>query len=171
MNAVQIYEGFIAFEERAAELYLELSIRFADEPRLRWFWIDMAMEEKQHAGMLHHCWVSNVFADELPDDRQVRKLEKIYSELETRVASPHLTLNDAFDVAIRLESSEINDIFRKLTDPIQDPTYVLRKKMELTVAGQFDKLYAAARHFKASPDIQTRLGRLVQSNGAPHEGV
>ena len=171
MNAINVYEGFIRFEERSAELYLELSVRFADIPELRWFWIEMAMEEKQHAGMLHHCRISNVFADALPDGRQVQRLENIYSELEARIDSPKLTLDDAFDIAIRMESSEINDVYRQLTDPIQGPAYVLRKKMELSVEGHFDKLFAAAKRFEASKEIQTRLARLAQAHSSPHKGL
>jgi len=66
MNASKIYDGFIRFEERSASLYMELSVRFFDNPELRWFWIEMAMEEKQHAGMLQHCREAGVFASELP---------------------------------------------------------------------------------------------------------
>jgi hypothetical protein len=48
-------------------------------------------------------------------------------ELELRIASPGLTLDDAFAIAIRLESSEINDVYNTLTAPIQGSAYVLRK--------------------------------------------
>src|SRR5215475_5452919 len=115
MNATSVYEGFIGFEERSAELYLELSIHFADNSPLRWFWIEMAMEEKQHAGMLQHCWEAGVFAGELPGDAQVQRLNKLYRELELRIASSELTLDDVFAIAIRLESSEINDVYSQLT--------------------------------------------------------
>jgi len=169
MDAITVYERFIGFEERSASLYLELSIRFADNPDLRWFWVEMAMEEKQHAGMLQHCCEAGVLAGELPDDRQVRRLERVFHQLEQRVGVPDLTLDDAFDVAIGLESSEINDVYSRLTAPIQGPAHVMRRKIELSVVGHFARLHDAARRFGTSAEVQSRLGRLVSSNGAPHE--
>lgn len=75
MNATEVYEGFVRFEERSAELYLDLSVRFADTLEVRWFWVEMAMEEKQHAGMLQHCREAGVFANELPGEDQITKLD------------------------------------------------------------------------------------------------
>ena len=163
MNPAQIYDGFIQFEERSADVYLELSVRFMEDPSLRWFWVDMAMEEKQHAGMLQHCREAGVVAKNLPDEDQIGRIDNLYSKLETEIAAPDLTLDDAFDIAIRLESSEINDIYSKLTGPIDGPDHVLRKKMELSVDSHFEKLYAAARGFGASVTIQARLARLLAS--------
>lgn len=169
MNATKIYEGFIGFEERSAELYLELSVRFVDNPALRWFWVEMAMEEKQHAGMLQHCREAGVFSGELPDQKQIERLDSLYRHLEARIAAPDLTLDDAFDAAIRLESSEINDVYSKLTAPIEGPAHVMRKKMELSVASHFEKLYDAAQTFGASAETQARLARLLSSGRSPHE--
>lgn len=171
MDAMTVYEGFIGFEERSANLYLELSVRFADNPALRWFWVEMAMEEKQHAGMLQHCREAGVFAGELPGDGEVRRLEHVFHQLEQRIAVPELTLDDAFDVAIRLESSEINDVYSKLTAPIQGPAHVMRRKMELSLEGHFERLHQAALRFETSADIRSRLSRLVASSNAPHERV
>jgi hypothetical protein len=165
---MQIYEGFIQFEERSASLYLDLSVRFHDQDALRWFWIEMAMEEKQHAGMLQHCREAGVFAEDLPDEGQIQRLNEVFRRLEEEIAKPELQADNAFDVAIRLESSEINDVYSKLTAPIDGPDYVMRKKIELSVQGHFEKLYEAARKFGASPQIQARLAKLLASTRSPH---
>jgi rubrerythrin len=170
MKATTIYDGFIRFEERSAALYLELSVGFFNHPELRWFWIEMAMEEKQHAGMLQHCREAGVFAVELPEKGQIQRLNRIFRQLETRLARPELTVDDAFDMAIELESSEINDVYSKLTAPIQGPAHVMRKKMELSVAGHFEKLQEAASKFNASPSIQARLSGLLSHSG-PKPGL
>ena len=166
MKATTIYDGFIRFEERSAALYLELSVRFFNQPELSWFWVEMAMEEKQHAGMLQHCREAGVFAAELPDKDQILRLNRIFQELETRLARPGLAVADAFDMAIELESSEINDVYSKLTAPIQGPAHVMRKKMELTLAGHFEKLHEAASRFNASPAIQARVSGLLSHSGS-----
>ena len=169
MEAAQVYEGFIHFEERSAQLYLELSVRFADNPALRWFWVEMAMEEKQHAGMLQHCREAGVYAGALPDKGQVERLDSLFTQIEKRILAPDLALDEAFDAAARLESSEINDVYNRLTAPIEGPAHIVRKKMELSVAGHFEKLRDAARRFGASAAIQSRLDKLLSSGNSPHK--
>lgn len=166
MNASRIYDGFIQFEERSAALYLELSVRFFDNPDLSWFWVEMAMEEKQHAGMLQHCREAGVFSSELPGKGEIQRLNSLFRQLETRLAQPKLTLDDGFDMAIELESSEINDIYSRLTAPITGPAYVMRKKMELSLAGHFERLQDAASQFNASRSVQTRLAGLLSHSGS-----
>ena len=163
MKAQNVYEGFIHFEERSAALYLELSVRFFNNTELSWFWVEMAMEEKQHAGMLQHCREAGVFANELPDKNQIQRLNTLFRRLEDRLAAPQLTLDDAFAMAIELESSEINDVYSQLTAPIQGPAHVMRKKVELAMAGHFQRLYEAAWQFKVSPLIRNQLEGLLSS--------
>jgi hypothetical protein len=165
MKSHYLYKGFIQFEERSAELYLDLSARFFDKPELKWFWIEMAMEEKQHAGMLQHCCEAEVFASDLPGKTEVQNLNRLFVDLERRAKAETLSVDDAFGIAIDLESSEINDIFNKLTAPIDGPVHKLKKKMELSVGGHFEKLQVAAVEFGASTEIQKRLEDLSVSVG------
>lgn len=168
IRAEQIYEGFIRFEERSAALYLELSVRFFDNPDLSWFWVEMAMEEKQHAGMLQHCREAGVFAVEMPGNDQVRRLNTLFNRLEARLSAAALTVDDAFELAIELEASEINEVYSKLTAPIEGPAHILRKKMELLSDRHFDRLRDAAGRFGASQTTQTKLGKLLshsENNG------
>jgi hypothetical protein len=74
-----------------------------------------------------------------------------------------VSIDEAFEVAILLESSEINEIYENLTAPIEGPWYVLRKKIELSTHHHFEKLLEAARRFKVSAAIQSRIEELVQS--------
>ena len=166
MNATKVYNGFIGLEDRSAALYLELSVRFFDNPELSWFWVEMAMEEKQHAGMLQHCREAGVYAAELPNKEEIQRLNALFRRLESRLAEPELALNDAFEMALELETSEINDVYSRLTAPIQGPAYVMRKKMELSLAGHFDRLYDAASKFHASPAIQTQLANLLSHSSS-----
>jgi hypothetical protein len=171
MNATKVYDGFISLEDRSAALYLELSVRFFKNPELSWFWVEMAMEEKQHAGMLQHCREAGVFATELPDEEQIQRLNALFQRLEDRLAAPQLALDDAFEMAVELETSEINDVYSRLTAPIQGPAHVMRKKMQLSVAGHFERLSKAASTFHASPVIQKRLACLLSHSGPEESGV
>jgi rubrerythrin len=168
MNATNVYDGFIGLEDRSAAFYLDLSVRFFDNPELSWFWVEMAMEEKQHAGMLQHCREAGVFATELPDKEEFQRLNALFRRLDARMAQPQLALDDAFEMAIELETSEINDVYSRLTAPIQGPAHVMRKKIELSLAGHLDRLAEGASKFHASPEIQTRLaGMLSHSSSEP----
>lgn len=156
----QLYEVFISFEERSADLYLDLSVRFVDDVDLGWFWVEMAMEEKQHAGMLQYCKETGMFSNQLPGEEHIQDLAALFKRLGKKIAEPDLSLDDAFVVAIDLESSEINQIYRNLTQHIDGPSYVVRKKIELSMENHFERLKNSARRFGVSPAIRERLSRL-----------
>jgi hypothetical protein len=160
MRPSGIYDGFIRLEERSAAIYLELSVRFLHDINLSWFWVEMAMEEKQHAGLLQYCLETGICAAQLPGREQILRLKDLFEDLEARLAAPSLTLDGAFEIAMFLEGSEINEIYKTLTAPIEGPWYVVRKKIDLSVGNHFEKLEEAARRFGASPDIQKRLAML-----------
>ena len=153
----QLYDVFISFEERSADLYLDLSVRFLDNPELSWFWVEMAMEEKQHAGMLQYCKETGMFAHDLPDSEPIQRLAGLFKRLASKAAEPTLTIDDAFAIAVELEASEINDIYRNLTAHIDGPWHVVRKKIELSEENHFEHLKKSARQFGVSSRIIEQL--------------
>ena len=157
MNPVSIYTDVISCEESSAELYLDLSVRFFDQIDLSWFWVEMAMEEKQQAGLLLYCLENQIFAHNLPDAAQMKHLRGLLYDLRTRTLHPSLSVDDAFDVAIQIESSELYTISRKLVEPINAPTYVVQKKLALCGGTHLFKLRSAADRFPTSPAVRTRL--------------
>jgi nucleotide-binding universal stress UspA family protein len=98
---------------------------------------------------------------DLPDSEQIRRLGGLFKRLGEKVMSPDLTVDGAFEVAIELESSEINDVYKNLTANVDGPWYIVRKKIELAVENHFDKLKAAANEFGASKEIQAKLESLA----------
>jgi hypothetical protein len=80
--------------------------------------------------------------------------------LGQRVQSPTLDLDEAFDIAIQIETSKIEDIRERLTQVIHGPAYVLRKREDLALPNHYVKLRGAAERFDVSPDIRSRLSRL-----------
>jgi hypothetical protein len=161
MEPSLIYDDFMRCEDRSAQLYLELSIRFFDQVDISWFWIEMAMEEKQHAGLLQYCLEERVFAEELPAMETIVGLRGLLQELEARAEGPALNLDDAFDIAIQMETCEMEDICDRLTAPIQSPPYVVQKKIDLSKNKHFEKLRYAAERFGASPSIRARFDERV----------
>jgi rubrerythrin len=142
-----IYGRFFEFEERAAGIYLEFVSRFSRDSELSSFWLDMAMQEKQHAGLLQFCLRDSLFARSLPDSTEIQKLTALFKRLEKQAADPKLTAEQAFRIAIELEASEINTIYSYLTETLHDSIYLLKRKIAITLPDHVDELLAAARKF------------------------
>jgi hypothetical protein len=161
MEPTLIYDDFMRCEDRSAQLYLDLSIRFCEEVDVSWFWIEMAMEEKQRVGLLQHCLEERVFVEELPPMETVIGLGRVLEELETHAAHPALKLDDAFEIAIQIETCEKQDICDRLTAAILGPPHAVQKKVDLSKKKPFEKLRGAAERFGASPAIRARFDERV----------
>lgn len=161
MTADTIYFDFMRCEDKSADLYLDLSAHFCDEAELSWFWVEMAMGKKQQAGLLHYCLEKGLFAQDLPSPFAIRTLEEYLEELSARASDPALALDGAFDIAIQVETSEIQSIRDRLTMPIQGPEHILQKKVNVSRANSFGKLKNAAERFAVSPALRMRIGHLT----------
>lgn len=150
----------VEFEERAASLYLTLARRFADNADLSWFWLQMSMEEKQHAQLLEFCGCEHLVAEGLPDNSTVQSLSRLLSSLEERVGQANLSVDEAFLIAAELEGSEINDVYAGVVRPIEGTWYIMRKKIETLVSDHVGTLVEAARKFGASTPTLARLAEI-----------
>ena len=152
-----IYGDLIRCEDRSAQLYLEFSVRFHDHVDVSWFWIELAMDEKQHAGLLQYCLENTCFAEQLPSKKTIVGLKRHLKRLETRATRDGLSIDDAFEIAIEIESSEMEDLCQKLTAPIAGPPHVVQKKLDLSKKEHLSKLRTAAERFGASAAIRSRF--------------
>jgi len=159
----QLYDVFVRFEEQSADLYFDLSSKFAREPELSWFWVEMGIREKQHAGVLLYCQENGLFGTPLPGCDDIRVLGGLFKDLTRTVGEPGVTIDRAFEVAFALESSEIHPIYTNLTRNIDGPQYVTRKESELSPEKQFEQLRSAATRFRVSPSIQKKFATLAQA--------
>jgi hypothetical protein len=123
-----VYDKFVEFEDRAASVYLHLAAHFSKNPELSSLWLEMGMQEKQHAGFLQFCGDEQLFTENLPDEAVIRRLEEVYREIEKRVADPELQINDAFQIALDLETSEVNEIYCQLTATTHNAPYLWRRR-------------------------------------------
>ena len=156
-DSTRIYRQFVEFEERAAAIYLGFASHFFEDCELSAFWLDMGIQEKQHAGLLQFCLADRLFAAELPDAHEIEEITALFKRLEKRAADPKLEAAEAFEIAIELESSEINGIYRYLTTPLHRSTYLLRRKIALCLPDHIDELIEAARKFGLKSDTLARL--------------
>ncbi len=144
-NRENVYVRFIEFEERSASIYFRFASRFSGNPQLSSFWLDMAMEEKHHAGLLQFCVCDGLFAGDLPNDTEVRELEALFERVEQQAEAPNLTVEEAFALAIEIESSEVNTIYAHLTTTLHDSMYLSRRKIVTSARSHLDELLEARR--------------------------
>ena len=167
-----VYRRFVEFEERAAAIYLQLASHFSQDPQLSSFWLDMAMHEKEHAGLLQFCLRDGLFAFDLPDSTEIQKLVGFFKRLEKRAGDPKLTLEEAFTLAIEMETSEINAIYCHLTTTLHSSMYLLRRKIATSLPNHIDELVVAARKFGVGNHDMQELNRLKEHCSAqwhPHK--
>ena len=157
MTPDAIYSDFIRYEDRSADLYLDLSVHFWDQIDLSWFWVEMAMGGKQRAGLVQYCLENKVFTEDLPDNVAIQELGHRLEELSHLASNPALSLDGAFDIAIQIETPESHAIRARLTKPIQSPPQLLQKKLSLSGTGHFARLKDAAERFAVSPAVRSRL--------------
>ena len=155
-----IYRQFVEFEERAASIYLQLASHFSDDPQLSSLWLDMALAEKQHAGLLQFCLSEDLCTQTLPTATDVQRLAVFMETLEKRAADPELTIQQAFSLALELEASEINAIYCNLTTELHSSTYLLRRKIATSLPNHLGELTDAARRFGIGETALQELNRV-----------
>jgi rubrerythrin len=119
VDATRVLRQAAHVEKIAAEIYRTLSRRFAADSTLRGFWASMADDERKHAKKLA-TW--RRLLELTPPERHpscdevapiVRALENLARELRAR-ASRAADVDEAFSIALALESSELDVIYTRL---------------------------------------------------------
>jgi hypothetical protein len=149
---------FAAIERLVGKIYFRFSHLFLDRPEIRDFWWEMAREEEEHGCILHACkaLIEN-YDDETLDPAisrgKAQDLEKWLGSFLERGARS-LSVEEAFRIALEIESSEIDAIYSKLLH-LGGPN--IAKTMEylgVPASVQRQKLKIALRRFCANkPDL------------------
>lgn len=164
-NSKDVYRRFIAFEEQAAAIYLRMASCFSpDNPEVSSLWLDMGIQEKQHAGLLQFCLAEELFASKLPTDQQIHEADELFSRLAKQAANPDLTVHEAFEIAVQMETSEVNEIYNGLTTPLHASMYLLRRKIAASLPDHLGHLLREARRFKVPEETLQKLEALVSSD-------
>jgi len=158
----EIYEKFIEFEERAASVYLNFASHFSKNPDLSSFWLEMGMQEKQHAGLLQFCLAEKMLAGDLPNNVTIQKVGEKFRDAETRAADPQLSVDDAFQIALELEASEVNDIYCHLTTTTHSSVYLWHRKVATLAPDHIGHLADTARKFGVGADLLRKLDHLKE---------
>ena len=157
-----VYLRFIEFEEEAAAIYLRLASHFSSRNRkLSALWLDMALEEKQHAGLLQFCVCEHIFAQKLPSDDEIRKFTTLFRKLERRAADQSLDASEAFDIAAELEGSEVNAIYSYMTTPLHTSVYLLKRKIVTSPFNGGKELQGISHDNEGTGEVEAGLRQIV----------
>lgn len=113
----ELINAAIAAEDAAQKIYLAFKSKFLYRPDIAKFWQTMADDESEHAQILASIH-GRVAVKDLAVLVDIQMAEKAYELQALRVQELIETvnnLNDAYEIAYDLESSEVNTIFNFLT--------------------------------------------------------
>ncbi len=106
----------INWETQARDLFSDFANLFIHEPKVYEFWIQLSTEESMHIGVLKDI------LNKIPPEKRlmevgneqwnsVTQVDELIKEASTKKV---LTLDDAYELAQQLETSEINALFKML---------------------------------------------------------
>jgi rubrerythrin len=139
MTVAQFFDRAISWERAAEAFYSALAEMFAADLAVRDIWLRMAADEALHVTLLRTGLAR------LADDQRTQALtphqldvvDSIERELAEIRSEEITTLDDAYELANRLESSEINSVFQMLVlDKLEPDTRseLVRSQFEEHVA-------------------------------------
>jgi hypothetical protein len=149
--------GFAEIERLVSKIYFRFSHLFIHEPSLRDFWWEMAVQEEQHGAILLACReLIQGYSDEKLDPSIGReKAEELREELAGYLnkGTPTLGVEEAFRIALEIETSEIEAIYSKLLSLGGPKIATTMENLGVPASVQRQKLKAALQRFCKDPDL------------------
>jgi len=178
----EILDTAIELEKRTMALYVGFVKRFARPDEVRNFWFTMARHEAGHCGALalvesivesdpHAAAKARVWFDPRTAAR-LRSLLNAY----LREARGRVTLERAFEMAIDLEASELEDVVVDMLQVVKSPEW-RERTIQLLLHDLGDLSYMIERYTpneallaRADALVERRLGGLGRRRAAPPAG-
>jgi hypothetical protein len=155
---------FAEIEWLVAKIYFRFSHLFLHQPELRDFWWQMAKEEEQHGSILSACkaLIENYDDETLDASISAVKAQQLEGRLLSFLAkgTPSLGVEEAFRIALEIESSELDAIYSKLVQLGGPQIGKTLENIGVPASVQRQKLKAALRRFCPNPDLLSAADRL-----------
>jgi rubrerythrin len=150
-------QRFADIERLVSKVYFRFSHLFLSYQALRDFWWEMAKEEEQHASILDACktLIENYEEDHLDPNINRQKADVLESRLLSYLdqGTPSLSVEEAFRIALEIESSEIDAIYSKLVELGGPQIAKTMENLGVPASVQRQKLKAALRKFCSDPEL------------------
>jgi hypothetical protein len=160
MTAEEPFDALLRFaeiERLVGKIYYRFSHLFMSRPELRDFWWEMAREEEQHASILAACkaLIANYETEALDPMINGEKAEELAGRLGSFLGrgTPSLSVEEAFRIALDIESSEIDVIYGKLLQLGGPQIGKTMENLGVPASVQRQKLKAALRRFCSDPEL------------------
>ncbi len=125
MNTLEIYDIAIGIERRLSNMYHRFSTVFKENPEVHNFWAGVASHEKSHSEALtlskgYLMWNHPSFRHkkapmiQRSDITDLESLEMMFKECERKVKRERISLQEALDILLKIESSELNHLYNRL---------------------------------------------------------
>lgn len=167
MNTPEPFDPLLRFaeiERLVSKIYYRFSHLFLTQPELRDFWWEMAREEEQHASILTACkeLITNIQDESLDPMVSSGKADELSGRLHSFLSrgTPSLGVEEAFKIALDIESSEIDVIYSKLLQLGGPQIGKTMENLGVPASVQRQKLKAALRHFCSDPELLRAAERL-----------
>lgn len=148
---------FAEIERLVSKLYYRFSHLFFQRPELRDFWWEMAKEEEQHACILNAC---RAVIENYDDERLDPSINPAAAgELTKRLSvylnrgTPSLGVEEAFRIALEIESSEIDEIYGKLLQLGGPKISKTMENLGVPASAQRLRLKLALRQFCSNQEL------------------
>jgi len=130
------FERFAEIERLVSKVYFRFSHLFLHHPELRDFWWQMAIDEEQHACILLACKaiVENFYDESVDPEIPMEKADQLKEQISSYLnkGTPSITVEEAFKVAVEMETSEVDTIYSRL---LQSCGPKVAKTLGLSVCG------------------------------------
>jgi len=157
-------ERFAEIERLVCKIYLRFSHLFLNRAELRDFWWNMGMEEEQHGAILLACkeMIENYEDEELDPAISREKAAELKEQLTSylRKGTPSLAVEEAFKIALEIETSEIDVIYGKLLQLGGPKIAQTMQNLGVPASVQRQKLKSALRNFCTDPKLLAASDRL-----------
>jgi len=158
-------------ESLAMGLYARLAATFRDDAELHRFWMSMARHEAGHVGALALIdALLKQAGDQLRfevEDSAVREAANVIGALYDEASGP-VTVDRAFEIAVELESLELEDLVLDLIHILSDPA--ARSQAEQMLLHDLSDLSLMIEKHCTGEDLLAKADGLVESRVGPREG-
>ncbi len=151
-------ERFAGIERLAAKVYFRFSHLFLRHADLREFWWQMAMDEEQHASVLLACKtiIGNIPHEPMDPSINQQTAGHFEAQLQSYLSkgTQSITVENAFKIALEMETSELNVIYNKLLQSCGPKVAQTLAKFGVPASVQRAKLKAAILRFSMEPKLR-----------------
>ena len=148
---------FAEIERLVSKIYYRFSHLFLNDLELRDFWWEMAREEEQHASILAACreMIANYQEESVDPMISSVKADELTGRLNAFLSrgTRSLGVEEAFRIAIDIESSEIDVIYGKLLQLGGPQIGKTMENLGVPASVQRQKLKASLRRFCVDPGL------------------